>query len=487
MKAFALKKVLGLAIGENSLLAAELVFGPRPLVQRLGEFVYPTPLPPERLGELGDALRQFLRDRGFTAKSAVIGIPARWLLLRQKEVPPADAHSLIPMLRLGAEAEFTTEAGELSYDFAGDAHAGDARTVVLMATPTRRIEAVAAMCHAAGLKTLAVTPSAVTLGEATGKAVGQDTLVLAVGDGGAEITAQRGAVSGAVRYLSPATSRPPFSELRRAVSSMSTGISNRELFLWDGAGIDSGALGLALGRTVRNGDLPALGVTTAPESVNGEGRKYAGAVALALSVADGVRPRIDFLHSRLAPPRQKRVPTWTIFAAAAALVLIVGGIVAYVRMEREEANVAQMQAQLAQMKNRLDSANTFVSKVSFASAWHGGDARYLNCIRDLTSAMPDDGETYSTSLILRETPHPISTAGANSTGPKGKPATGEARTLSGILYGKTTDQRHVEAVQDRIGHTPTFSEVKLGGSDDAGRGHEVSFSITFIYVPPVGR
>ncbi len=251
-------------------------------------------------------------------------------------------------------------------------------------------------------------------------------------------------------------------------------------------GLTREALGQALGRAVRNGDLPVLGVTTAPESVNGEGRKYASAVALALSVADGVRPRIDFLHSRLAPPRQKRVPTWTIVAAAAALVLIVCGIVAYVRMEREETTVGQMQAKLAQMKDRLDSADAFNKKVLFAGAWHGGDARYLNCIRDLTSAMPDDGETYSTSLILRETPHPI-TAGASSAGSKGRPVANEIRTLSGILYGKTTDQRHVEALQDRIGHTPTFVEVKLGGSDDAGRGHEVSFSITFTYVPPVGR
>ncbi len=101
MNAFALKKVLGIAIGENSLLAVEVVFGPRPLVRRLAEFVYPAALPPERLGELGEALRKFLRDHDLTANSAVVGIPASWLLLRQKEVPPADAHTLIPILRLG--------------------------------------------------------------------------------------------------------------------------------------------------------------------------------------------------------------------------------------------------------------------------------------------------------------------------------------------------------------------------------------------------
>lgn len=481
MKAFALKKVLGIAIGENSLLAAELIFGPRPLVQRLGEFVYPTPLPPERLGELGDALRQFLRNGGFAAKSAVVGIPARWLLLRQKDVPPADAATLVPMLRLAAEAEFTTELGELAYDFAGDAQAADTRNVVLMATQRQRIDAIVALCRGAGLKAVAVTPSAVTLGAATGKALGRDTLVLAVGPTGSEITAQRGAVSGAVRHLGPATSQPPYSELRRAVSSMSTGITNRELFLWDGAGVDSAALGQALGRDVRNGDLPVLGVTSSLESVNGAGRRFAAAVALALSVAAGGRPAIDFLHSRLAPPRQRRVPRWTIIAVAASVLLIAAGVFAYVRVQREEADVGQLNAYLAGIKDRRDSADAFVDKVSFARAWHGGDPRYLNCIRDLTSAMPDDGETYATNLILREMPRPILPGG--STGPNGKPAPVAVRELTGILYGKTSDQRHVEALQDRIGRTSTFVDVKLGGSDDAGRGREVSFSINFIYVP----
>lgn len=481
MKAFALKKVLGIAIGENSLLVAEVVFGPRPLVKRLAEFAYPAPLPPERLGELGEALRSFLRDREFSAKSAVVGIPARWLLLRQKEVPPADARTLIPMLRLGAEAEFTSELGELVYDFAGDVHTADAKSVVLMATPRQRVDAIAAMCRAADLKVVAVTASAVTLGEATGKVVGQDTLVLAVGASGAEITAQRGAVSGAVRHLSSATSQPPFSELRRAVSSMSTGISNRELFLWDGAGIDSDALGQALGRAVRNGDLPALGVTTAPESVNGEGRKYAAAVALALSVAGGVRPRIDFLHSRLAPARKRRIPQWATIAAAAAVLIIGITLFAYMQMRSREAEVDQLKAQLAGIKDQRVSAQAFVDKVSFARAWHGGDPRYLNCLRDLTSAMPDDGETYATNLILRETPHPLASAGSN--GSKARGSSADVRTLTGILDGKTSDQRHVEALQDRIAHSAAFVDVKLGGSDDAGRGREVSFSINFIYVP----
>ncbi len=221
-------------------------------------------------------------------------------------------------------------------------------------------------------------------------------------------------------------------------------------------------------------------MTTAPESVNGEGRKYAAAVALALSVATGGRPPIDFLHSRLAPPKQRRMPRWTVMAAAAAIVVVGVAVAAYVQMLHQQAAVNEINKYLEENKNERASAEAFVDKVSFARAWHGGDPRFLSCIRDLTAAMPDDGETYATNLTIRESPHPFAPAG--STG-SSKASAADVRSLSGTLYGKSIDQRHVEVLQDRIARTAAFVEVKLAGSDDAGRGREVSFSINFVYVP----
>jgi hypothetical protein len=55
------KKVLGLAIGDRSILAAEVVAGERPDVTQIGELIYPegvSPSTPELLGKLlGDFLR----------------------------------------------------------------------------------------------------------------------------------------------------------------------------------------------------------------------------------------------------------------------------------------------------------------------------------------------------------------------------------------------------------------------------------------------
>jgi len=484
------KKVLGLAIGERSLFAAEVAAAPAPggvpAVVRLAEMVYPPTLTPAQPAEMGKALAQFLRENDFSARAAIVGIPAKWLVVRPKDVPPADPDTLAQMLRLEAEAEFSTELKDMVYDFAaGDGDA--ARTVLLMGTPRRHVEAAQAMCAAARLRLLAVTPSAVALGAATGRAAGghADALVLAVAAGGSEMTAQHGATPGAVRHLRAPTPQPAFvSEVRRAMSMMPRPTNGtREIVLWDGAGLDAAALGEQLGLRVRAGDLPALGVTAPDPSANGEGRRYASAVALALA---GVGPggvAVDFLHSRLAAPREARFPRWAVISAVAAVCLVAGAIFAYIDLRRQRAEVAAMRVKADGLKGPVATAGAFVAKVSFAQAWHGGDPRYLACVLDLTRAIPEDGVTYATSLILRETvpgPSRATPAGGSSADVPKPP---EVRTLTGQLFAKTADQQRAQLLLDTLRRLPNFRDVKSGGTAGADRGREVSFSVSFTYVP----
>ena len=121
----------------------------------------------------------------------------------------------------------------------------------------------------------------------------------------------------------------------------------------------------------------------------------------------------------------------------------------------------------------LKDATTFVSKVSFAQAWHGGDPRYLAAIRDITMAISDDSQTYATGLTLREV---LTQATASNVA---KPP--ESHALTGTLSGKTTGQDRVQALIDRMRQNKSF-EPKLGGTD-AGKGHDVTFSIIFTYTP----
>lgn len=472
------KKVLGLAWGERSILAAEVAAAQqRPELARVAEFVFPEgPAPaPE---ELGKALGQFLRDNQFSVSAAVIGIPAKWLVVRSKEVPPSDTATVIEMLRLSAEAEFSTELKDLVYDFSGDLD-GKSKSVMLVATPKKQLDTIQAVCEAARLHAVVITASAVALGDATEQAMSKNAVVLAVSSTGGEITAQTGSRPSAVKHVRAPAPQPPFlSEIRRALSTMPSTGPGREIVLWDGAGLDSASLGSSLGVSVRNGELPLLGVDTGPASVNGEGSKYAAAVSLALAGIGTVESSIDFLHSRLAPPKQSKVPRWVMFAGGGAVLLLGLIIYACTDLQSHRQLLLDKQSSYDARKDEIAAANAFSQKVSFARGWHGGNPRYLACLRDLTNAIPQDNQTYATSLVLKEVA--VKQNGAAAV----KPGAAEADSLTGQLYGKTSDQQRVQLLLDQMKRVRTFTDVKLGGSNISGRNGEVSFSVTFNYVPP---
>ena len=99
MKALANKKLLGIAIGERSLMVAEVTGGDHPQVKQLAEMVYPEGVSLADPAVLGTALSNFLKQQGFASRSAVIGIPVKWIVVKTKEVPPTDAATLAPLLR----------------------------------------------------------------------------------------------------------------------------------------------------------------------------------------------------------------------------------------------------------------------------------------------------------------------------------------------------------------------------------------------------
>ncbi len=486
-------KVIGIALGERSLLAAELILtgAAKPEVRKLAELQYPDAVSVDQPAALGAALAALLKEKGFTANSAVVGLPARWLAVKAREVPATDESTLIDLLRLQAEGEFSSELKDLVYDYA-KAPAGSPiarlQPVLLLATPQRYVEAARLLCAAADLKLIAVTPTAIALGAATARASRTDALVLAVGPTAAELTAQSGGTASALRHLrspGPAVAARAFvGELRRAVSATPTNGSVREMVLWDSAGLDAAALEQDLGLKVSRGDLPSLGITPSDEaSRNGEGSQYAAAVALALSaVAPPAIPLINFLKPRLAAPRARRLPRSALIAGLAAVLAIALVTYAYHDLSQQQDQLDTLRSQIDRMRGEVSSADSFVSMVSIAQAFHGTNPRYVACLRDLTNAMPDDGQTYATSLIIRDTARQA--AGAGQSGPGSRKTVGEPAPFSGQLFGKSPDQGQVQSLIDRLKRSAAFTQVKHGGTQEVGRGREVSFSVTFNYMPP---
>jgi hypothetical protein len=439
---------------------ADIAAGDKPEVRKLVEFAYPEGVTLADADKLGPALAEFLKANDISTRPAVIGLPARWLVVKSKDVPPTDPATLADMLRLQAEGDFSSELKDLIYDYAGSG------PVLLVATQQKHVSNATAVCEAAGLNAAGVTSSAMALAGATG-----GDMVLAVNAAGSELTASHGT---SIKHLrAPATERAFVGELRRAVSTIPANGTGRELVLWDGVGLNATSLSGELGFPVRSAALASMGVKSS--GAQGDER-FAPAVAVALAGLGDRDLPVDFLHSKLAVTTRRRIPRWAWLAVAAAVLLVAAGVWAYQDLARQEADLIARQAKLKAGEDTLKAAEKFVTRVKFAQAFHYNDPRYVACLRDLTEHILDDDATICTRLSLHE-----------AKPEKDKPI--KPGDIAGEFFGKTTDQQLVTNLFDELRKVPALMYVERGESRTETRRDikSVSFSIKFVYHTQAGK
>lgn len=480
-------RMLGLAFSERAVMVAEVAAASGGLeLTRAATFAFPAGVGLSDPDAVGSALGQFLRENAYATRAAVLGIPAKWVLSKSKEVPPADAATAAEVLRLAAEGDYSADLKDLAFDYAGEANAEAASTVLLMAVPSRYVAQVTAVAHAARLRPAAVTPIAAALGAATGRRA-KHAAVLSLGPGGAEYTAQLGAHPVVMRHLGPPAASVPMlmAELRRlsamTPASSATPIngdgngngshaasarSGRNVVLWDDVGMPAAArqaVGAALGASVADGTLESFGVTDARD-VADRNAHVASAVALALAGLRREGPPVDFLHSRLAPPQPQRIKRQTILAIAAAAVVVIGIAWALADHNGQRNDLAARRAKLNALQPALKESKAVVDRIAYAKAWHASQPRYLACLRDVALVIPEDGETFLTGFTLRD-------------------------NMKGTLSGKSTNEKSATDLSDKLKATRRFAEVETDLNSrvagPAGKGApEFSFSISFRYLPP---
>jgi hypothetical protein len=283
-------KVLGIAVGDRSLVVAEASrAGGPPRVTLAAAFAYPAGVGLDQPDALGQAFGQFLKDRGFAARQVVVGVPARWVLSKPKDVPPADPATVAEALRLQVEGEFTQELRDLSFDYAGETSPDESRTVLLMALQGKHLTQVKAVAEAAKLQLAAVTPVGCVLGAATAAAAGgpRQAMVVSVGPGGVELAAVDGpAAPRVLRHLGASMASPAMLavELRRAAYGLGGAAAG-------GGAAEARAAGdgsASVGRVVSNGRAAngSAAAHEAPGYANGNGG-VVGTAVVGTTLADG--------------------------------------------------------------------------------------------------------------------------------------------------------------------------------------------------------
>ncbi len=253
------RKVLGIAFEERYAVVSQvrLARGVRN-VERAGEFVFPDDAGWQDPQRLGKALGQFLRDGHFSAGRAVAGLPAKWLMAREVNVPPAAPAATADIVRLEAEREFAPDPAALGMDYSDALDARETRPVFLVGALRERLSQVQAVAEAAHIKLLSVTSTALAVSSATTDSTAAVGITLVLRPENSDLVACVGRQFCVMRHVRVSESAPAGAadapgamvaalerEVRRALGTVARSHTQEgaaELTIWDGIGLPADAL-----------------------------------------------------------------------------------------------------------------------------------------------------------------------------------------------------------------------------------------------------
>jgi len=229
-----------------------------------------------------------------------------------------------------------------------------------------------------------------------------------------------------------------------------------EMLVWNATDLEESALramGGRLGVPVRlcrlPEDLSGLECPPVPANCN-----PVPAAALVLAHASDQPLPLDFLHSRLAvrkPPRFGRLAIW---GAVAAVAVIAAGVWIFLEWRSSWQEVDKLKSDLAGMSVPLQQAKDVVDKATFVRGWYDRRPRYLDCLKELANAFPED-RIWATNVTIKEDMHVV-------------------------LQGKAGSEAAVLEVLTRLKGNPRLTDVKsMGIRLVGGSTREVSFVINF--------
>jgi hypothetical protein len=461
--------ILGLAISDRDIYCAEIAPGSRPTVQKMSRFA----LPAEGWGAtqpaaLGQQLRSHLREHGIRASRAVVGVPAKWLVAQEKDVPPLDEQAGYAMLRLQAERLSLAENAEMVFDVAGEWQPDKPAHVLLVGMLRAQAERLARVCSAAELSVVSVTSTSLALARLAPAGERAPTIILSRQS--AELVWQTADGPRLLRHLFTPEPSGDFpvallsSELRRATALAPMGTA-ADWQLWDGIGLQQREvreLNERLKVPLQRGQtLQSAHVELSPGALNGStdpanAETFLPAVSLALAAAHR-RELPDFLHSRLvAPPKARVAPRTLLIAAAVALaVLLLGGL--YLDVQSREAEAARLAAEIERDAPEVSAAEARLERFSYGRGFFETRPPMLDCLRELSLSIRPNDPMWVTSFTMRESGR-------------------------GQVQGRATEQRAVGTLLERLQRHEKFSNVQLQDlREAAGASRDVVFSISFTF------
>ena len=414
---------------------------------------------------LGKDLHSLLREHHLWAKSAVVGVPAKWVVGKSITIPPTTSDNLKSLLEIQAEQAFSLNYQDLVFDYSGKISSTHTNTVLLVAMQRQRLERIKTLVKSAGLQCHSVMPCAAAM-SALARGSSQTYCGIYAQNNHCEYClCKEGAVQ-EIKHVPLAlgenTPEALSTEIQRLLvlsGADRSGTDPLQVVLWSDDSDSDRTIErltdqLGPGVQVRAGRAALLASqrvyldNTPPE--------YDSAMNLVLAQAQADLPMIDFLHSHIGVKREKTLGKTIGWGLFIGFVMVAGLASLYWGYRQDSLAIAGYEQLLLENETSFVTAQAIKKKVSQASGWYAGRPRYLNCLQAITQAFPERGDIWVKTLSLEE-------------GGRGA-ITGDAINNASVLQ-----------VCDALQQSDHFEDVQRHINASGGDSGGVTYTIRFQY------
>jgi hypothetical protein len=361
-------------------------------------------------------IRNQLDAAGVRERTCVVGVPLKWVLTAQTELPPLPEADAASLLQIEAEKGFHGDASELQISKSSTTLASGKKFVLLAAIRGAHVAALDQVLTAAKLKPVSFALGVSALQSAGGTktdgaltlAIGESTVALLAtsGSGVTALRALEGAIEteGSHRTLhadviareARVTLGQMSGELRDQVKHIRI-FGPRELAqqLADEMELRFEPMGLKV-ETVTAYAPGAFGLTLPPDA------SLSPAFSLAANALTERGPAFEFL-----PPKPTLIEQFvtkyssgrlrTTGAIAAGVAAIVLGLFLY-----QEVQLWSLGKTWSRMSNHVNQLQKIQDQIAQYQSWYGGNYRSLAILRALSLAFPEDGVVTAKTITIRD-------------------------------------------------------------------------------------
>ncbi len=365
---------------------------------------------------VGRELRNLLDGAGVKERHCVFGLPLKWILTTQTEVPELAAADVTSFLALEAERNFPCDPATLQVCQSTCQPQKGARFVTLAGIPRNHAESIEAMLRAARLKPVSFSLGITALQPPTAPE-SQGVLALLVGetqvnlqvslDGGiAALRTLEGVLEtqGGRKELHPdAVGREARITLGQLPAELREKVRKVRVF---GPRDLAQQLADEIELRFEPQGLRAEVVTQFPPDAFGFRLPEATAVSPAVSLAAralGPTPAVlEFLPKHLSTARlaitRYTTGKWRMAAAIAVLLtLLLGGLFGV-----QQFQLTRLNSQWHSMSDRAQELAQLQEKIRQFRPWHNDSLGGLNILRQITLAFPEDNSVSAKAIEIRD-------------------------------------------------------------------------------------